>query len=125
MPRSKRRPAWQASSQRLLAGQGGAASYPQYAKAIAQAIGDGLDREAANARGGELERERDAVEALADRGHRMGVARRQREIGLVRLRTVAEQSYRFVVRQNVERRERIHIRHRKRWNLERGFAGFA
>ncbi len=57
-------------AQRLLARQRGAVAAGQQAEAIVQARRDALDRQRAHARGGELERERNAVQPPADVGDR-------------------------------------------------------
>ena len=84
-------------AQRLLARQRRAIAAGQQTEAIGQPRRDLLDRQRAHARGGQLERERNAVEALADAGDRRRVVVGDRERRLRRQRALDEQPRRRVL----------------------------
>ena len=85
-------------AQGLLARQGGAAAAREQAETIAQPLRDLLDGQRAHARRGKLERQRDAVEPMADPGDRIGILLRDPESRLCRDRPVDEQAHRLVAR---------------------------
>jgi hypothetical protein len=87
-------------AQRLLARQHGGVAAGQHTEAVREAGGDGFDGHRAHARGGELDRERQAVQAPADVRHVMGVLRRHLEIRLHRGGAIDEEAHRLRIVQH-------------------------
>ena len=77
-------------AQRLLARRCCSAALRQQPEAIVEPFGNRLHRQRAQPRGGELDGERDAVEAATDLDHRVRVPLAQGEGGLHRDRTLDE-----------------------------------
>ena len=96
--------------QRLVPGQGAAAPGEE-AEAVVEPGPDLVDREHGDARRGELDRQRDAVEAAADLGDGGAVARVEREPRLDQPSPVDEDPHRFRV---ADRRELVRRRQRQR-----------
>ena len=78
-------------AERAMPRQRGAAAAREQLECVVQPAGDLLRRQHAHARGGQLDRERDAVEATADLGHRVAVRLGERERGQRRVRPLDEQ----------------------------------
>ena len=87
------------AAQRLVPRERRPAAAGQQAEAVVEPRGDLLDGERPHARGGQLDRQRDAVQPLADLGHRRRVRIRQGEVGLHRGGPVDEEPHGLVLRQ--------------------------
>ena len=81
----------QRGAQRLVPAQHDPGTGREDAEAFAEAGTQTFDAQQRNARGGEFDRQRDAVQAPADLDHRGGVLRREREARVDRLRARQEQ----------------------------------
>jgi hypothetical protein len=92
-----------AGAQRSLAWQRGAVAARQQAETIGKVRGDLLDGQRADARRGELDRQRNAVEVAADVGDCGGIGLGHPKRGLGRDGAVGEQAHRF---EPGERRQR-------------------
>src|SRR4029453_3649856 len=88
-------------AQRLLARKRCPVAAREQAETVGQPRRDLLDRERAAARGGQLERKRDAIKALADSGNRRRVVVAQRERRLRGNRALDEQARSAVLRDRV------------------------
>ena len=100
--------------QRLLAGQRRPVAAGQQPKAVVQAGGDLLDRQHVHPRRGQFNRQRDAVEPVADLGHgrRLLVGQTERPEGS--LRSLDEQPHRRVLHQLLGWREVAEVGQRER-----------
>ena len=86
-------------------------------EAIRQMVGDLLGREHSDSRGGKLDGERDAVQALTDLGNRRCVERVQREPGAGGRCPFQEQPHRFALQQALRLQGSSRSRHRQGCHL--------
>mgnify|MGYP007135457263 CR=1 FL=1 len=106
-------------AERVVPRQVGAARVGQEAKAIVEPIGDLIDRQGLEPRGGELDRQRDAVETAADPRQSRGVLRRHRKRGINRGRALRKQPHRLARHQGRPGRHDGRRRHREGGDVKR------
>ena len=99
-----------AGAHRLLARQCGPVAAGQDAKAIDKPRGDLIYRQCAHARRRKFERQRYAIQVVANLRHRRCVLLGQAKGGLHRERSILEQSHRLASRQGIESQVVIEVR---------------
>jgi hypothetical protein len=110
-------------AQRLLVRQRGLVAFGEEPHAVVQPRGDVVDRERAHARGGELDRERDALEPPADLAYGPGIPGRDAESRFHRRGALDEEAHRFAGRDLVERVRAERIGNGERRHRKLRFAG--
>ena len=106
----------------LLAREDGAGAAREEMEAIVELEGDALGGHLATTSGGELQRERDAIEAMADLRDRRGVRIGDHERRAGAARAIDEQADRLVLRQRGYRQDRLGRRSRQRTDPPRDLA---
>jgi hypothetical protein len=112
-------------AKRLLARQGGARPAREQPETIVQTGGDLFRGQQFDARGGQFDGERDAVELMAHLGDRGRVFARQCETGLARHRPIHEKLHGALPGQNVQRWQAARVRRFQGGHRVGGFAGDA
>jgi hypothetical protein len=100
-------------AQRLLARDGRPAATGEQAELVVEARRDALDRQHLDPRGGQLDRQRDAVQAPADLDQRGGVVRLDPETRIDQPRALDEQPDAGVADEGGD------VRSRRRWRRDR------
>ena len=110
-------------AQRLLSRQARPGAAREELEAVVQTLGDRFDRQRAHASGGELQRERNAVEAPADLDQRVRVLRGHGEPRLHGLGAIDEQPHGLELQQGVGGQGRARVGNGQRLDRVRDLAG--